>query len=320
MHTLEQKMNVIELIKKQIEQIAKSESSIFLDSIIIHLERAEYYYSLGENDSYYFNDVIYRTNQAYEGALKEAYKILANKSKSEVVRETPFKIEKYFEDNGIFKERVLELFKNYRNEWRNKSTHDYKLFFDANESFIAINSVSAFTYLLLNQIIEKLAFEYEKDKIKKSKKSTLKLKEEGLKVARGLFEIMTLTLSETIDYSDLKTQNPRESELSGFLKANFDWFINGAKIDQEAKLNGNLRPDFIIEFGGEKIILEIKKYSKTFSGEQLISQLLTYLKNSDITEGIGFSLNPSNDFKPMNISEHLIDLDNKQYKIRIINN
>lgn len=313
-------MNVIELIKNQIEQIAKSESSIFLDSVIIHLERAEYYYNLGENDSYYFNDVIYRTNQAYEGALKEAYKILADKSKSEVVKETPYKIEKYFEDNGVFKERVLELFKNYRNEWRNKSTHDYKLFFDNNEAFIAINSVSSFTFLLLNQIIEKLAFEYEKDKIKNSKKSTLKLKEKGLKVARGLYEIMTLTLSDTIDYKDLKTSNPMESEIAGFLKANFDWFINGAIIQQEAKLKGNLRPDFLIELAGEKLILEIKKYSGKLQTEPLISQVLTYLKNSDINEGIVFVLNMNNDFKPMNINEHIVEIDNKEYKIRIINN
>ncbi len=143
-------MNIFERIQKQIKKITESESSIFIDSVSLHLERAEHYYKLGENDSYYYNDVIYRTNQAYEGALKEAYKVLAEKSNEDVIKQTPYKIEKYFEENGIFKERVLELFKNYRNEWRNKSTHDYKLFFfENNEAFIAITSISSFVFFTI---------------------------------------------------------------------------------------------------------------------------------------------------------------------------
>jgi|APAra7269096714_1048519.scaffolds.fasta_scaffold17511_4 hypothetical protein len=83
-------MNILELIKKQIKQIAQIEKSIFLDAVISHLERAEHYYSLGEDDDNYYNDVIYRTYQAFEGVLKEAYKILAGKSESEVTKETPY--------------------------------------------------------------------------------------------------------------------------------------------------------------------------------------------------------------------------------------
>ena len=33
-----------------------------------------------ENDENFFTDVIYRTNHAFEGILKEAYQILANKN------------------------------------------------------------------------------------------------------------------------------------------------------------------------------------------------------------------------------------------------
>lgn len=312
-------MDTIKLIKKQIEQINKSEESIFLDSVVIHLERAEFYYELGENDSYYFNDVIYRTNQAFEGGLKEAYKVLAEKSQSETTKETPFKIEKYFEENNIFRERVLELFRNYRNEWRNKSTHDYKLFFDRNEAFIAISNVSSFTYLLMNQIIEKIAFEKERKNLIKSKKTTLKLKE-GMKVARGLFDIMTLTLSDIIDFSELKNDNVSESELMGFLKANINSFLIQAEIEDDKKLKNNLRPDLLIRYAGDELILEVKRFSKHLHKEPLISQLFTYLKHSGIKNGIALALNTSADFKKMNIEEHIIEHEGEKFTIRIISN
>jgi hypothetical protein len=313
-------MNTIELIKNQIGQIAKLEKSVFLDSIILHLERAEYYYSLGENDNDYYNDVVYRTNQAYEGALKEAYNVLADKSQSEVTKETPYKIEKYLEDNSIFKERVLELFKNYRNEWRNKSTHDYKLFFDNSEAFIALTSVSSFVHLLLNQIIERVAFERQKSKIENSKSELYMLKEKGLTAASGIFNIVTMFLME-IDYTDLKEDHTLESELMGFLKANLKSFLDdGAIIREDVKIKGNLRPDFIIECGKDKIILEVKKFSGELNIESSLQQLLSYLEYSDTYQGIIFAFDVSNKVRSMIMKEHTLEVNNSKYTLRIISN
>ncbi|MDO6493085.1 MULTISPECIES: hypothetical protein [unclassified Cellulophaga] len=313
-------MNIFDRIQKQIQEITETESSIFLDSVSLHLERAEYYYNLGENDSYYYNDVIYRTNHAFEGALKEAYKILANKTNEEVTKQTPYKIEKYFEDNGVFKERVLELFKNYRSEWRNKSTHDYKLFFDNNEAFIAITSVSSFVFLLFNQIIEKIAFDYEQDKINTSKKTFLKLKEDGMKVARGLFEMITMSLVDNINYEEFKDKSPLETQIIGFLKANLSWYFKEGNVLEEPKIKGNLRPDFIIELSGDKIVLEVKKFSKKLNKKPMWSQLLTYLRYADIKEGIVFALDVSSPIKPLKIEERVVEFENKEYTLRIINN
>ncbi len=59
-------------------------------------------------------------------------------------------------------------------------------------------------FLLFNQIIDKIAFDYEQNKINQSKKSYLKLKEEGIKVARGLFKMITMSLVDTISYEEFE--------------------------------------------------------------------------------------------------------------------
>jgi hypothetical protein len=313
-------MDVIELIKIQIKQISKFESSIFLDLILLHLERAEYYYKLGENDSDYYNDVIYRTNQAFEGALKEAYKVLTTKKQEDAINETPYKIEKYLESNGIFKERVLELFKNYRNEWRNKSTHDFKLFFDSNEAFIALSSVCSFTFLLMKQIIEKITFNVELEKIKTAETSIIETKKKGLKVAKGLYEVVTQLLTNTIDFSDLNGKELFEPEFTGFLKANFKEFLSFATVHEEVTIRETLRPEFIIEYGQEKIILEIKRYSSNVNKQGSIYQILTFLKYANISEGISFAINSLHNLNKFNVDEHIVKLDDKNYKIRVISN
>ena len=73
-------MDTLKEIKLQINSIKKVDSSNYLDSIFTHVDRAEFYYKQGKIDTNFFNDVIYRSNQAYEGALKESYKVLAGKN------------------------------------------------------------------------------------------------------------------------------------------------------------------------------------------------------------------------------------------------
>ncbi len=293
---------------------------MFLESIMLHLERAENYFNLGEKDSDYYNDVIYRANQAYEGALKEAFKVLAQKSEDDVTKESLYKIENYFEINNIFKERILQLFKNYRSEWRNKSAHDYKLYFDKHEAFMALSSVSSFTYLLLDQIIERLAYEYEKEKIAASPRKILShIGPSGIKVGRGLFEILTMYLSE-VEIKEYESKT-FEAELMGQIKATISSiFPDVLKIHQEVKLNGNLRPDFIIELQKEKVIIEVKKIFNTVKIDPLISQLLAYLRHSNTTQGILFIVNTSHQSKKLNTEERMLEIENVNYRIGIVSN
>ncbi len=128
-----------------------------LQSVLRHIEAAYRHLTRGQNeeDETAFTDAIYRTNQAFEGSIKEAYRVLEAKDPQ---RLSPHQIEVYFEKNKVFRDRVLWQFTNYRTNWRNPSTHDHNLDFDEDEAFLAIVSVSAFTKLLVDQIAEKLSF------------------------------------------------------------------------------------------------------------------------------------------------------------------
>jgi uncharacterized protein (DUF927 family) len=79
-----------------------------------------------EDDYRLFTDAIHRLNQAYEGSLKEAYQMLTGNKPDKM---SPHEIEQSFQKDLILKERVLTFFENYRRDWRNTSTHDYKLCF-----------------------------------------------------------------------------------------------------------------------------------------------------------------------------------------------
>ena len=126
-------MDLLKLLKDKAEYFSTSEQDRGISSVVSHIEIAERHYEGGKSgDDYLFNDVVYRSNQAFEGALKEAYRIITGRDSSRI---TPHKIEKYLEQNNVLKERVLQLFTNNRTEWRNKSTHDYNLYFSEQEAF-----------------------------------------------------------------------------------------------------------------------------------------------------------------------------------------
>jgi len=148
-------MDIIDLLEKRIINLPKGEYSSGIEAVLQHIKTAVRHFENGKNDDTLFTDAIYRTNQAFEGSLKEAYRVLEGKDPKDI---RPYDIENYFVEKGIFKERVLNQFKNYRTEWRNPSTHDYRLNFNEDEALLAIVSVTAFALVLTDQIAEKLSY------------------------------------------------------------------------------------------------------------------------------------------------------------------
>lgn len=150
-------MDLLKEIREKIRLNAASEDLQGLESVLAHIEIAERYHlrAKQERDEHLYTDVIYRANHAFEGILKEAYLTLSEKP---VGRITPYEIESYLLDSNALRRRVVDLLKNYRENWRNPSTHDHKLFFSEQESFLAIVTVTAFVAILLEQILEKLAY------------------------------------------------------------------------------------------------------------------------------------------------------------------
>jgi hypothetical protein len=88
-------VDLLKLIRENSEALAGTAFETGLAAVIRHVERAEKYLIKGRNerDRDYFNDVIYRTNQAYEGILKEAYSLLAGKDGAKL---KTVDLEKYF--------------------------------------------------------------------------------------------------------------------------------------------------------------------------------------------------------------------------------
>lgn len=71
-------MNLLELLKSKAAYFSVSEEDSGISSLISHIEIAERHYENGKSgDDYLFTDVIYRSNQAFEGILKEAYRIIS---------------------------------------------------------------------------------------------------------------------------------------------------------------------------------------------------------------------------------------------------
>ncbi|MBU8883842.1 hypothetical protein KSK37_12170 [Kaistella sp. DKR-2] len=319
-------MDIIKEIQNQISTIKENDDSNYLDSIFNHINRAEYYYLEGKNDNNFFNDVIYRSNQAFEGALKESFKVLAGKTDEEVSKKTPNEIESYFEKENIFRERVLQLFKNYRQEWRNKSTHDFKLFFDESEAFLALINVSSFVHLLLKQIQEKIASNIYEKILEKEKEKLREIKENSSSKFTAIDKAISIIIDFIKKNDNLKQSDGKinEYEIIGYFSAYLDFLTDdNISVQREPKIKfkgGNIRPDFIIEIFGEKIIIEIKKMKSLQDSmvQDNINQMLKYLELTKIQNGIIFNINFENILsdKKVNFTNQIIN--QKSYNVAIL--
>ncbi|MGS0496325.1 hypothetical protein ACU8V4_03495 [Pseudoalteromonas mariniglutinosa] len=285
-------MDLLKLIKSKSSSFSGTQSQQGLDAVIHHIEIAELHFEQGrENGEHLFTDVIYRSNQAFEGALKEAYRVL---NSSDPARKTPFQIEQYFESSNVLKERVLNQFTNYRTEWRNKSTHDYQLFFSSQEALLAIVSVSAFFNILLDQMLEKHAYEMEKARLSHLSKSVFSDVDnyESLGFMQQCIELLTHFSAELSQELDGR-ESPREYELLGKLSG----FISAAdpeiKIATEKAIDhasGKLRLDLLLEKGESSVIVEMKRPSIEWKrrAREGLEQLRHYLIATKLVHGIVF--------------------------------
>lgn len=313
-------MDILKLIKNQIDEALKLDNSLIgLNSVLTHIERAEFLLkrAVETEDEHLFTDVIYRTNHSYEGILKEAYEILTAQNAN---NKTPYDLESYFLTHSILNERVIELLKNYRQEWRNPSTHDYNLFFTYNEAFLAIMSISSFVHVFMNQVIEKIYYVKEKQAIK----SELTIIKKGIendydklnfleKVKSILTAFAKRNISKTTDEFRVSSF---ETEILGSLTGFIESIDRKIKIEAEPIIkveNRRLHPDLILEYSKEKLIIELKitRRERSFVMNKQIfeDQLLSYLIHTGITQGILFVL--PNEMK----ESDEYDIENKQLNV-----
>jgi hypothetical protein len=295
-------MDLISITRDKIERAGDGDHAAGLKAVLLHIETAVSHLNRGQetSDETAFTDAIYRTNQAFEGSLKEAYRVLTGKKPE---KKTPYQIEEYFTTNDVFRSRVLAQFKNYRTEWRNPSTHDYKLDFDSAEAFLAIVSVCAFANLLLDQVIEKLAHDRSK-LVAESERDRLHHTLRDSESDMPLFVAHIIT--EFLRQYQPKQDGPRmrEAELLGALSGFIDSVAPDIKVGVEVPLaeRGPAYADLLLDRAGEKLLIELKgmKFSKALVRAGL-DQLDRYMVLGDVKQGVLVVANPP--FETVEVSD-----------------
>jgi len=282
-------MDLVETLRKKILVLEDGDYIPGLKAVLLHIETAFRHLSRGQDydDDTAFTDAIYRTNQAFEGSVKEAYRVLAGQDPG---KKRPYDIESYLEQSNTFRSRVLSQLTTYRTQWRNPSAHDYKLDFDESEAFLAIVSVSAFACLLLDQIAESLAF----------KKSQAEAEAQKTQLAASLAQTLNAELLARV--TDLLMQfcathippvptpvaKQTESQLIGALHGFLASTAPELNVETDARMDPaeHLRADLLVVRGDERLVIEVKRRRNPQTYEGGIAQLEHYFSVGGVKSGI----------------------------------
>lgn len=281
-------MDLIATLRKKIEVLDDGEYIPGLKAVLMHIEAAFRHLLRGQDtdDDTAFTDAIYRTNQAFEGSIKEAYRVLAGK---DPFNKRPFDIENYLEQQNTFRSRVLNQLTTYRTEWRNPSVHNYKLDFDESESFLAIVSVSAFACLLLDQIAERLAFNKSQAEADASKPA-LNAHPETASVADLLSRVTDLLTQFCAAHLPTSGSSGKQTyvQIIGALHGFITSVAPELTVETEAIINSErrLRADLLISREEEKVVIELKRQMIQKNYQNALVQVETDLLISGITSGV----------------------------------
>ncbi|MBY3489431.1 hypothetical protein [Rhizobium laguerreae] len=272
-------LDVIQTLEDKIQKLQNGPHVAGLKAVKLHLDAAERHLKRGqaEADDSSFTDVIFRCNQAFEGSVKEAYRVLTDKDPQ---KKTPAEIEKYLADGDLLRKRVLDQFTRYRQEWRNPSTHDYTLDFDEDEALLAIVTVSVFAIVLCDQIEGKLAY----DEAAAAQSSTV-VDEPSLPLLELVSQLVHTFAKDHLDAGlargSVHLRYPRiEGSLAGFLSAELAKFPDISVTPN--KRIGRLEVDVLIERETEKVVIELKHsaaergYSRSII-ERALNQVTRYI-------------------------------------------
>ncbi len=285
-------MNIIEILRIRTESLPAGDYSLGLKAVLQHVAVAASHYDRGQKsgDETAFTDAIYRTNQAFEGSIKEAYRVLAGKDPNSV---RPFDIENYFQQQDILRDRVLSQFSNYRTQWRNPSTHDYKLDFDDDEALLAIVTVTVFSIVMIDQIVERISY----NQVKNS--TTIQIQQVKSisfidQIAIYIEQFNTSFLSDHAGRKDI-----REVEILGSLKGFLSKVAPEISIYSVASISreSRYRIDLQVSNTTDKIIIELKnlrglEYRRRI--REAIFQVQNYMAQSGINQAIIYGFHSEN--------------------------
>ena len=277
-------MDLLQILQSRLKKLPLGPYTGGLQSVIKHIQVALNHHNRGENkgEEDAFTDAIYRTNQAFEGSLKEAYRVLAGKDPEKV---KPYEIENYFQDKSDLRQRVISQISTYRKEWRNPATHDYKLDFDEDEALLAIVNVCTFAIVLMDQIILKVAME--------STKSTIEpelIDINPSNTSEFADQIAKVLLSfKPFEVESASAQRLRESELVGEIAGYLSAKVPALQVETNKLLyvGDSIEVDLMLTIKNIRIIVEVKNVVNT--KESFITglhQLSRYLQIGGLKDGI----------------------------------
>lgn len=258
----ERLVDLRKIIEKSVNRLPLGYERTGIEAAVGHIKRAEKYWYLAKDnhDPEMFTDVIYRTNQAFEGSLKEAYFVLAEGAPKKV---SPFEIERYLIEEEVLKPKLIEAVRNYRQEWRNTSTHDYKLFFSEHEALLAIANVSTFTVMLLDQIVVKVNENQEKQRAARlvdSIRASIS-NYDNLEFHTKVYSVLSHSYSSFYDLDNQITMNEYIGKLAGFLEA----VIDDVTVVTDVELAGSagIHADLLVTAPNEKsVLIEVKHLTR----------------------------------------------------------
>jgi hypothetical protein len=264
-----------------------------------HIELGERHLNRGrvEHDPDFFNDVIYRTNQAFEGMLKEAYGVF---EETDAKRLSPNEIEQYLVNNKRLSQRVLDLFKNYRQQWRNPATHDHTLLFSEQEALLAIGSVSAFAVVLLDQIVETISFKRQRAAIARKRDVLVPEILESDSFTTQLVSLLQLFVRH--DSTAMRSFQNR-AELLGALSGFLVGLQLNIRVTPEAQVAEGLNADLLVQRDNDAVIVEVKVGKlKPDYVQASLNQLRSYVSAANAGGGILFLASGRKDVEGKRVS------------------
>jgi hypothetical protein len=271
-------MDIVELLRKKVSALQPGPYSPGLRAVLLHVETAFKHLARGQAtaDDTAFTDAIYRTNQAFEGSIKEAYRVLAGRDPA---HKKPAQIEDYLEREKIFRPRVLAQFTNYRREWRNPSAHDYQLDFDESEAFLAIVAVTAFAVLLIDQIDERAAFNRAIAKAESAPASPPRPMDS---MTSDLLTITSEALKFYVENLAGDTTPHSEAQVTGsvhgFLTSAFPNFQ--VMTESSSRMTADTpmwRPDLLVVRGNDAVVIEVRRRLPYSGHEHAVDRLMEFM-------------------------------------------
>jgi len=293
-------MDIFERLTNRIDLLPDGAAKTGLAAVKLHIGTAIRHLDRGEEsrDETAFTDAILRCNHAFEGSVKEAYRVLAGQDPK---NKTPALIETYMKENDVLRTKVLAQFENYRKEWRNPSTHNYLLDFDSNEALLAIVSVTVFAVVLCDQIRGKLAFDAANRNADHSGAKTPTNKPLAEQVSAIVRQFAIEATSGNIDSLnfDLGTV---DDALAGYLSG--EWASDkGITIELEADLaygdDESTYADILVTRGSEIVAIESRSrnsYVGTGKMAPTINMLDTLISIGSITGAVLFLVDDNHDY------------------------